>query len=170
MLPTAHRACSATMEYWFLSNSQKIGMPPLSIMVCVYKELPEATFVKAQADSSCKWGCCSAFINSMRGEMRLASMIGWMGGISIDNRTHWEHLAHTNHTVVHLYNVLWMDKLGELGQLIQAIVLRKELLHLLLEHRVLDMGIFIDGADLGCVVQFSFVFYQGFSELERYLF
>ena len=72
----AQRAYSATIGYSFFSSSQKMGIPPLSIMVWVYKELPEATLVKAQAASSCKWGCYLAFINSIRGETKLASMIG----------------------------------------------------------------------------------------------
>jgi len=54
MFPIAHIACSYNSGLDDFSRLQKIGIPPLSIMVYVYWKFPEATLVKAQADSSYK--------------------------------------------------------------------------------------------------------------------
>ena len=76
MLPIAQSACSATIVYFDFKSSTKIGIPPLSIIVWVLIEVPEATFVRAQAASNCKWGNYSNVINCISFGIRLASIIG----------------------------------------------------------------------------------------------
>lgn len=52
MLPNAHTACSATLEWGEDKRYIKIGMAPASTTLLVCADDPEAILVKAQQDSN----------------------------------------------------------------------------------------------------------------------
>lgn len=82
IFPRAQSACSAISLWGDLNNWTNKGIPPLSIIVWVWWEVPDAILVKAQAASSYRWTCSYYLINSMNLGTILLSMTYWIGGPS----------------------------------------------------------------------------------------